>query len=83
MLILLTAACSNEQSQNKNYTAIDVSQFGNSAHHWYDIYANDNVIEPKKDQPRYKPGQIVEIADNILLYQKNNGGSRFILDEYR
>lgn len=65
---------SQNEKVNKQYDPIDISQFYNSAHHWYDINADDNVIEPKKNQPRYKKNQIVEIADNILLYQKNNGG---------
>ncbi|MEG8988500.1 pectate lyase [Ignavibacteria bacterium 4148-Me] len=52
----------------------DVSGFQNSAHHWYDIYAEDNVIHPLPERPRYKPENVKEIADNILLYQKENGG---------
>ncbi|MGK9476197.1 pectate lyase [Melioribacter sp. OK-6-Me] len=61
------------QAQDKK-EIIDVSGFDNSAHHWYDISAEDNIIEPIENQPRYKPWQIKEIADNILLYQKENGG---------
>lgn len=53
---------------------IDVAPFINSAHHWYNIWAPDNVIEPLKEQPGYKPDEIIHIADNIILFQKNNGG---------
>jgi PelA/Pel-15E family pectate lyase len=53
---------------------IDLSAFENSRHHWYDIYETKNVINPKPNQPVYKPIQITEIADNILLYQRDNGG---------
>jgi len=60
------------QSSIKNFP--DVSGFQNSAHHWYDIYAEDNVIHPLPNRPRYKPENVKEIADNILLYQKENGG---------
>ena len=70
-IFILPFTCLYSQNQ---YEPIDISQFYNSAHHWYDINADDNIIEPKKDQPRYKPNQIREIAENILLYQKNNGG---------
>jgi PelA/Pel-15E family pectate lyase len=66
--------CSQNNSVQKEYDAIDVSPFENSAHHWYDITAEDNIIEPKKNQSRYRQNQIEEIAGNILLYQKNNGG---------
>ena len=53
---------------------IDVSGFQDSRHHWYDIADEDKVIQPLPDQPVCKPSQIREIADNILLYQKLNGG---------
>jgi len=45
-----------------------------SAHHWYDIYGDDKVITALPNKPRYKPEEITEIADNILLFQKVNGG---------
>jgi PelA/Pel-15E family pectate lyase len=53
---------------------IDISPFFDSCHHWYDIYEQNNIINPEPNQPCYKPTQIKEIADNILLYQKENGG---------
>jgi len=60
-------------AQNTKDT-IDLSGFINSASHWYNIWAPDNVIEPLKERPKYKPEEIEKIADNILLFQKNNGG---------
>ncbi len=53
---------------------IDVRMFASNAGHWYGIKDDHNVIGPKKDQPKYKPTQMREIGDNILLFQKNNGG---------
>ncbi len=53
---------------------LDTEEFANSAHHWYDIFDAKNVINPEPNQPRYRETQIKEIADNILLYQRNNGG---------
>jgi PelA/Pel-15E family pectate lyase len=53
---------------------IDTNDFYNSAHHWYDIYEAKNIINPEPNQPRCNPAQIKEIADNILLYQRDNGG---------
>jgi PelA/Pel-15E family pectate lyase len=53
---------------------IDTNDFFNSAHHWYDIFEAKNVINPEPNQPRYNPSQVKEIADNVLLYQKDNGG---------
>ena len=70
-LILLLPVISFTQTSFKK---IDVSGFENSARHWYNISAKDNIIEPLPEKPRYSAGQILEIADNILLFQKNNGG---------
>ncbi len=62
-------------AQNNNLKKYpDVSGFDNSAHHWYDIFSEENVINPLPNRPRYKPENVKEIADNILLYQKENGG---------
>jgi len=56
------------------YPALNISGFFDSSHHWYDIYDQQKVIMPKSNQPRYKPNEITKIADNIMLYQKDNGG---------
>lgn len=53
---------------------IDPEPFGDDSRHWYGIAEKTNVIFPKPNQPRYKPTEITGIADNILLYQKDNGG---------
>jgi PelA/Pel-15E family pectate lyase len=53
---------------------IDVSNFHSSAGQWHHNTGDKFVIVPLKDQEEYKPTQIREIADNILLYQQSNGG---------
>src|SRR5882757_3991824 len=62
------------QNISKEFQYFDTSLFSDNAHHWYGIADKSNTIQPKKDQPRYKPTELAAIADNILLYQKNNGG---------
>ena len=62
-------------SQHKDvHSVIDVESFQKSAHHWYDIFDKSNVINPIANQARYKSTDIILVGDNILLYQKNNGG---------
>ncbi len=73
-LVIIIVCCSILYAQKSTTQIPDVSGFQNSAHHWYDIYAEDNVIHPLPNRPRYKPENFKEIADNILLYQKENGG---------
>lgn len=59
---------------NEAINAIDPAPFADAAHHWYDLYEKTNIIFAKPNQPRYKSTQLKEIGDNILLYQKTNGG---------
>lgn len=68
-LILFVTTCSHYK-----YQAIDTSGFEDSAHHWYDIFDEDRVINPIENQLRFNENEIEKIADNILLYQKVNGG---------
>ena len=63
---------SQNNIQERNF--IDVSGFYDSAHHWRDITDYGQVFLPEAGQKSYKPAQIKEIADNILLYQQKNGG---------
>ena len=53
---------------------ISTEPFGDSMRHWYGIRDAGNVINPEKNQSRYNESQIVEIANNILFFQRNNGG---------
>jgi PelA/Pel-15E family pectate lyase len=54
--------------------AIDLGIFSDAANHWYAIPDKGTVIMPRPGHPRYTSADIKPIADNILLYQKNNGG---------
>jgi PelA/Pel-15E family pectate lyase len=53
---------------------IDPKPFADNSHHWYDLFNKENMINPMQGKPQYKPTDIVNIGDNILLMQKNNGG---------
>ena len=53
---------------------IDTMGFWDSSHHWYSIFDDDRVITPLPDQKRYRDSEIAQIADNVLLFQKANGG---------
>ena len=53
---------------------IDTSDFNDAAHHWYDIKDKSNTINPRPGHPKYRATEIENIADNIILYQKANGG---------
>lgn len=58
----------------ERHAIIDTSDFLDAAHHWYDIRDKGNTINPRPGHPAYRATEITGIADNILLYQKTNGG---------
>jgi PelA/Pel-15E family pectate lyase len=61
-------------AQVKQFPAISMEPFGDSMRHWYGIHDDGNIVNPVVNQPKYKASDITKIADNILLFQKNNGG---------
>ena len=76
LLILLSVSSpfSQIKSDPIKSISIDVSAFYDSAHHWYDITDPEGIISPEQGQKKYKKTAVRKIADNILLFQKNNGG---------
>ncbi len=70
LLLQAPSFCQNSGT----YSPVDTKPFQDSQHHWYDIFDKENIVNAKPNQPRYNPSQVIEIADNILLYQKDNGG---------
>lgn len=68
---LLFSASLNAQQE---IAQIDPRPFADNAGHWYGIADKNNMINALPGKPRYKPTDIRQIADNILLFQKANGG---------
>jgi PelA/Pel-15E family pectate lyase len=62
------------RAQNRAAVQIDPKPFADNSNHWYGIYDKNNVINPRPGKPRYQPKELAGIADNILLFQKSNGG---------
>lgn len=63
-----------EEARGQKDERIDWSIFADNSAHWYGIFDKESLIHPMQGKARYRPSQITEIADNILLFQKNNGG---------
>lgn len=78
MILIITTyyiSCSSTKKIYKTQTLQeDSTDFFDSAHHWYDIKDTDKIIEPLKQQKRYTSDEYEKIADNIILFQKTNGG---------
>src|SRR5436190_20987707 len=73
LLLLALAVLSNAQTGAKNQS-IDLAIFSDASNHWYAIPDKGTVIFPRPGHPRYTATDVAAIADNILLYQKDNGG---------
>ncbi|MEX2170752.1 MAG: pectate lyase [Pirellulales bacterium] len=54
--------------------AIDIAGFHDCTHHWRKIRNPKRVIHALPDQASYAPAQVKQIAANILLFQRENGG---------
>ena len=74
LIILCSVVTPQKKKSAKKEGIIPVEKFYDSSHHWFDINDGEKVITPLPDQKRYEPVEIKQIADNLLLYQKTNGG---------
>lgn len=72
--IILNCSTTAQIIQDKSTLQQDTLLFSDSAHHWYDINDYEKIITPHDNQKRYSLSEFTNIADNILLYQKSNGG---------
>lgn len=75
LFVLFTQIVSAQKtSPLQFFTSIDPEPFADNTNHWYSIYDKSNMINAMPGRPHYKPTEITNIADNLLLFQKSNGG---------
>ena len=68
------ALCTSFATAAQQQPRIEPGPFADQAGHWYAIFNKENIINALPDRPRYQPTQLAAIADNIMLFQKANGG---------
>ena len=73
-LFFLQNVIGQKKKDKHNLTQIETEPFADNFNHWYHGFDKDKMINPSADMPRYKPTELEEIGDNILLFQKDNGG---------
>ena len=64
-------------AQNSNLNLPDSvakEPFADNSNHWYGMFDKDRMVSPMPGRPRYQSKQFKEIGDNIILFQKSNGG---------
>ena len=75
LIILFTQkAIAQQPAIFQKYTKVDPQAFADNSGHWYMGVEVNSLINPQPGRPRYQPTEIINIADNILLFQKDNGG---------
>jgi len=75
--ILALAAADSPAGSPRTTTSlspIDTAGFRDGAHHWRNIRDTNRFIQALPGQPAYAREQVREIAANILLFQRENGG---------
>ncbi|CAC9973043.1 pectate lyase [Flavobacterium panici] len=65
---------SNAQNNKEEKSEISTKPFTDGTNHWYHIKDAFNIVNPVPNQPQYAETDYAKIADNILLFQRNNGG---------
>jgi PelA/Pel-15E family pectate lyase len=53
---------------------ISTRPFQDGVNHWYHIKDESNIVNPVENQPQYAEADYTKIADNIVLFQRDNGG---------
>jgi len=74
LILLSSISYAQKPKEEQKYSTIDYAPFNDNGGHWYSIADKHNLINALPGHPRYKPNEISSIADNMLLFQKNNGG---------
>src|SRR5688572_22338987 len=64
--VLLSLVCQPLALTDTKNQSISLAAFSDGIKHWQDRHGTAYA--------RYQPGQVTEIADNLLLYQRDNGG---------
>ena len=74
IVFVLSNAFINAQSNKKDADVITTKPFGDSERHWYGIKDPINLVDPVPNQPKYPESDYTKIADNMILFQRANGG---------
>ena len=77
LTIILTSISfvySTAQSNKEGKSIISTKPFTDGVNHWYHIKDKTNIVNPIPNQLQYAESDYTKIADNILYFQRDNGG---------
>lgn len=70
---LLAFSAAEIQAQS-DANSISTKPFQDGVNHWYHIKDKTYIVQPVENQPQYAETDYTKIADNIILFQRDNGG---------
>ncbi len=73
-LTLFSFVYTKAQSNKDSKTIISTKPFSDGTNHWYYISDKSNIVNPIPNQPKYTESEYLKIADNIVYFQRDNGG---------
>ena len=62
------------QSETEALRPIALNSFGSCISHWRNLRDENRFIHVEENQPSYQASQVTEIVQNILLFQRADGG---------
>lgn len=74
LLAIILTSFSFVLSTAQSKTTISTKPFADGVNHWYHIKDKTNIVNPIPNQPQYPESEYTKIADNIICFQRNNGG---------
>ena len=74
LLYLIPSSYGQKLQKKSELSVIDPEPFADNSGHWYMGFEKGRMINPLPNRPKYKPTDLEQIGDNIILFQKTNGG---------
>ena len=74
ILSLFSFVYTSAQSTKESNIIINTQPFADGTNHWYYINDDSNIVNSVPNQPKYSESEYTKIADNILYFQRDNGG---------
>ncbi|WP_370476382.1 pectate lyase [Tamlana flava] len=74
VVVLSSGNYLNAQNRKETNTRISTRPFADGIGHWYNIKNEHSLVDPVPNQTRYLESDYTKIADNIILFQRDNGG---------
>ncbi len=74
ILCTFSFVSSSAQTNKALIPIISTKPFSDGTNHWYYISDANNIVNPVQNQPKYPESEYLKIADNIIYFQRDNGG---------